>query len=819
MTPTKVLLGQGCLVVSIVSGGLWASTQWTAAMLGNQPRLGAPLTTVLGQPVYAPWRLFEWWYAYEAYAPDVFRTAGMLAGGSGLAGTVVAIAGSLWRARQTKNVTTYGSARWAKFEDLKCAKLFAGHGVFLGKLGDIYLRHDGPEHVLAFAPTRSGKGVGLVIPTLLTWPHSTVIHDIKGENWQLTAGFRSTFSHCLLFNPADPKSARYNPLLEVRKGEWEVRDVQNIADILVDPEGALERRNHWEKTSHALLVGVILHVLYAEEEKTLARVASFLSDPSRSIERTLRVMMSTNHLGTDKEPHVHPVVASVAREGVFAALEKTTEYAGVNLIAGYGDLKASSTFSAKRVWYLHKDQLGSILRVSDATGKVEKSFWYDPWGKRIESEHNFEKDNLRPGEKLSDSWSRGFTGHEHLDAFALVHMNGRVFDPIRAVFLSADPIGINIYSSQGLNPYIYVSHRPFAAVDPTGYFDLVGGIIGGIIGGLTGGPGGLVAGFVIGGNEDVQEFVKENWREIVVIAATVAVASIPGVNVIALGMMAGAVGGGLSAALYGGSFSDVLEASFKGAIIGGISAGVGIGVATGNLEGFAAYAVNGVVSGASSSTNGGDFWTGFGIGLVNHGVAANLHSTAAYRNSPSLRIATAATLGGTISEVSGGKFANGALSSAFQATLYESTRMVQEREYRQLTSDEVHELYRIFGDNIDYDSVRVVKGRYMIFQSDNVTMSPDGNIYAGNAIESGGNYCRDYTKCLAGNLRGHFAHEATHVWQSQRGVNVLMRGLYLHTLGSVFSNPYRYDPSTDFSNMNIEQQGNAVQDLWYPGSP
>ena len=314
MTPTKVLLGQGCLVVSIVSGGLWASTQWTAAMLGNQPRLGAPLTTVLGQPIYAPWRLFEWWYAYEAYAPDVFRTAGMLAGGSGLAGTVVAIAGSLWRARQTKNVTTYGSARWAEFEDLRRAKLFAGHGVFLGKLGEDYLRHDGPEHVLAFAPTRSGKGVGLVIPTLLTWPHSTVIHDIKGENWQLTAGFRSKFSHSLLFNPADPKSARYNPLLEVRKGEWEVRDVQNIADILVDPEGALERRNHWEKTSHALLVGVILHVLYAEEEKTLARVASFLSDPSRSIERTLRVMMSTNHLGTDKQPHVHPVVASVARE-------------------------------------------------------------------------------------------------------------------------------------------------------------------------------------------------------------------------------------------------------------------------------------------------------------------------------------------------------------------------------------------------------------------------------------------------------------------------------------------------------------------------
>jgi type IV secretion system protein VirD4 len=314
MSPSKILVGQGCLVVSIVAGGLWASTQWAAAMLGHQPRLGAPWATVLGQPVYQPWRLFEWWFAYEAYAPSVFRKAGMLAAGSGMAGTVVAIAGSLWRARQTRNVTTYGSARWASAEEISKAGLFEGKGVFLGKIGQRYLRHHGPEHVLAFAPTRSGKGVGLVIPTLLTWTGSAVIHDIKGENWQLTAGFRSQFSHCLLFNPADPRSARYNPLLEVRKGEWEVRDAQNIADILVDPEGALERRNHWEKTSHALLVGVILHVLYAEPEKTLARVASFLSDPARSIERTLKVMMATNHVGSETEPKVHPVVASVARE-------------------------------------------------------------------------------------------------------------------------------------------------------------------------------------------------------------------------------------------------------------------------------------------------------------------------------------------------------------------------------------------------------------------------------------------------------------------------------------------------------------------------
>ena len=180
----------------------------------------------------------------------------------------------------------------------------------LGKLKDDYLRHEGPEHVLCFAPTRSGKGVGLVIPSLLTWPGSAIVHDIKGENWQLTAGFRARHGRVLLFDPTNPKSSAYNPLLEVRRGEWEVRDVQNIADILVDPEGALEKRNHWEKTSHALLVGAILHVLYAGEDKTLRGVANFLSDPASPFELTLHRMMTTPHLGD----WPHPVVASAARE-------------------------------------------------------------------------------------------------------------------------------------------------------------------------------------------------------------------------------------------------------------------------------------------------------------------------------------------------------------------------------------------------------------------------------------------------------------------------------------------------------------------------
>ncbi|RWQ75665.1 MAG: conjugal transfer protein TraG [Mesorhizobium sp.] len=311
MSATKILWGQITVVFLIVLATTWGATQWTAWRLGFQPQLGAPWFELAGVPFYYPPAFFWWWYFYEAYAPPIFVEGACIAASGGFISIAVAIGMSVWRAREAKNVETYGSARWANPNEIKSAGLLGPDGVVLGKLDRDYLRHDGPEHVLCFAPTRSGKGVGLVVPSLLTWPGSAIVHDIKGENWQLTAGFRARHGRVLLFDPTNVKSSAYNPLLEVRRGEWEVRDVQNVADVLVDPEGSLEKRNHWEKTSHSLLVGAILHVLYAEPDKTLAGVAGFLSDPKRPIETTLAAMMTTPHLG---ETCPHPVVASTARE-------------------------------------------------------------------------------------------------------------------------------------------------------------------------------------------------------------------------------------------------------------------------------------------------------------------------------------------------------------------------------------------------------------------------------------------------------------------------------------------------------------------------
>ena len=310
VSASKVLWGPVLAILVIVLGTTWAATQWTAWRLGFQPQLGSPWIYIGRLPVYAPPAFFLWWCWFEAYAPRVFTEGAVIAGSGGVGALVTAVIMSLRRAREREAVITYGSARWARVDEIQAAGLLGPDGVFLGRFGGKYLRHDGPEHVLCFAPPRSGKGVGLVVPTLLTWPETVIVHDIKGENYERTAGWRARFGRVLLFDPTNPESAAYNPLREIRNGDAAVRDAQNIADILVDPEGARERRDHWEKTSHSLLVGAILHVLYAETNKTLAGVAEFLSDTSRSFEKTLHIMMKTQHLGDG----IHNIIASTARE-------------------------------------------------------------------------------------------------------------------------------------------------------------------------------------------------------------------------------------------------------------------------------------------------------------------------------------------------------------------------------------------------------------------------------------------------------------------------------------------------------------------------
>jgi len=234
MTATKILWGQILAVALIVPVTTWGATQWVAWRLGFQAQLGPVWFDLWGVPVYPPPAFFWWWYFFDAYARRIFWEGAAIAASGGFISIGVAIIMSVIRAREAADLDTYGSARWATRAEVAGAGLLGADGVVLGRLDRGYLRHDGPEHVLCFAPTRSGKGVGLVVPTLLTWPGSAIVHDIKGENWTLTAGFRARHGRVLRFDPTSMSSAAYNPLLEVRRGEWEVRDVQNVADVLVD---------------------------------------------------------------------------------------------------------------------------------------------------------------------------------------------------------------------------------------------------------------------------------------------------------------------------------------------------------------------------------------------------------------------------------------------------------------------------------------------------------------------------------------------------------------------------------------------------------
>ena len=215
----------------------------------------------------------------------------------------------------------HGSARWATVKEIKKMGLMEGKGVYVGAFMNSnkvqYLRHNGPEHILAFAPTRSGKGVGLVVPTLLAWEESAVILDIKGENWALTAGWRQAHAnnHCLRFEPAASSgSVKFNPLAEIRlETEHEVADVQNIAMMIVDPDGK-GLNDHWAKTGYSLIVGTALHCLYVEKKTrrvaTILDIANCLADPASPIETTLQTMLTTDHLPSG----THPVVAACARE-------------------------------------------------------------------------------------------------------------------------------------------------------------------------------------------------------------------------------------------------------------------------------------------------------------------------------------------------------------------------------------------------------------------------------------------------------------------------------------------------------------------------
>jgi RHS repeat-associated protein len=132
--------------------------------------------------------------------------------------------------------------------------------------------------------------------------------------------------------------------------------------------------------------------------------------------------------------------------------------------------------------YFHTDGLGSITAVTNEAGQIVKRFAFDAWGKRLDPSSNGVITSATSGK-----FTRGFTDHEQLDDLGLVHMNGRIYDPVLGRFLSADPNVDGVSDAQGYNRYSYVGNNPLGATDPSGFFSLKDGlkIVGAIVVGIV----------------------------------------------------------------------------------------------------------------------------------------------------------------------------------------------------------------------------------------------------------------------------------------------------------------------------------------------
>ena len=175
-----------------------------------------------------------------------------------------------------KPESIHGDSHWATMSEVKSMGLRRKEGVLLGNYQKKFLISDGYQHILLFAPTGSGKGVGFVIPNLLFWKESVIIHDIKLENYELTSGWRqkNLKQKVFLWNPADPDgiSHCYNPMdwISSKPGQM-VDDVQKICNFL------LPKQEFWSNEARALLTGIMLY-LVADDSKpsTLGEVVRTL---------------------------------------------------------------------------------------------------------------------------------------------------------------------------------------------------------------------------------------------------------------------------------------------------------------------------------------------------------------------------------------------------------------------------------------------------------------------------------------------------------------------------------------------------------------
>jgi len=282
------------LVVVLALVGLAAATQ-TAGHVFAYPKAFGPGWADMG-PVrlYAPWSIVSWYGRWAAKYPQAFDQAALV--GLGVFVWPAVLVAGLTR-RFIARPKPFGRQAWGGLAEAKAAGLLNGErliGRVLGRLKGRLLTFTGVEHCIIVGASRSGKGAGHVVPTVLSWPESLFVYDRKGELWHISADHRRKFSHTFYFAPTDLNTARWNPLFEVRKGPMEIADIQNIVGILVDPIGLKQGNlDFFDQSAANFFTGVILHALYTAPDalKNLTYVRRLLID----INATLDAMLGTKH--------------------------------------------------------------------------------------------------------------------------------------------------------------------------------------------------------------------------------------------------------------------------------------------------------------------------------------------------------------------------------------------------------------------------------------------------------------------------------------------------------------------------------------------
>jgi RHS repeat-associated protein len=380
-------------------------------------------------------------------------------------------------------------------------------------------------------------------------------------------------------------------------------------------------------------------------DRALYRQTTFLTQPGGATSQTVREyiggLYERETTSEGRVRHIHYIAG------------------GSGVAAIHTDERSAGT-TAQRTRYIHKDHLGSVDVITDSAGAVVERQSFDAWGRRRTVTYNSGTATWSvsyPATPGSAESHRGFTGHEMLDAVGLVHMGGRIYDPITARFLSPDPFVQSPDNLQNLNRYSYVLNNPLSFTDPSGFFF-----------------------------KSIGKFFKKHWKTIVAVAVGVAT----GYGFAALAGQFGATGAALAAAggggfgfgsafsgtlLAGGSVGDALRAGLKGGIIGGATAAATFGIAqeyglSGLKPGDAGFAnklaikivAHGAIQGGANELQGGKFIHGF--------IAGGLSGAASpYIANANLGMAgetaAAAIVGGTGSVLGGGKFANGAVSGGF----------------------------------------------------------------------------------------------------------------------------------------------------------